>query len=435
MENKHLKRLIKSHYPLSPSGELSIAGQPVTGLAKRYGTPLYAYDAAVLDSQYNRLRDIYPKRFEIYYSIKANPHPAFLQHFLSKGCGLEIASRGELERALSAGCPTEKIIYAGPGKTEADLEAAIATGIGEIHAESLTEIRRIDVIARSVQRRVAVALRINPEAEVQGGAMRMGGKPSPFGIDEAMMPEALMLAATLPGIDLEGIHLFIGTQNLDAKILIAQYRKGIEIALRAAEILGHPLRSIDFGGGLGIPYFSHEKALDETLLKTRLNDFTRTLAHLPALRNTRFIIEPGRFLAGPSGIYLCRITDIKISRGKKFLVVDGGMHHHLAASGNLGQTIKRNYPVAVVNRMSDAASDTVDVVGPLCTPLDVLARNIALPKTKIGDLIGVFQSGAYGLTASPRGFLSHEPPAEIWLENGQHIQLSENSTPKAELQS
>ena len=136
---------------------------------------------------------------------------------------------------------------------------------------------------------------------------------------------------------------------------------------------------------------------------------------------TRFVIEPGRFLVGESGIYVARIIDIKESRGKKFLILDGGMNHHLAASGNLGQTIKRNYPVALLEKLNSGPEEEVDVVGPLCTPLDTLGRNLKLPEASIGDLVGVFQSGAYARSASPLGFLSHDTPSEVWIDRGEHF--------------
>jgi len=404
----------------SSAGELFIGKCAVSALAAAYGTPVFVYDGGIAERKWSLLRKTLPLRFSISYSVKANPNPAFLQLFLAKGCGLEIASAGELFQALKVGCPPEKILFAGPGKTEAELEFALSQNIGEIHAESFTEIARIGGISRRLGRRTRVALRINQSSEGQGGAMRMGGKPAPFGIDEENLEEAVDRVNADPTLEFRGVHLFTGTQILDHNILLTQYRQGIGIARRAARRAGHPLATLDFGGGFGVPYFAHEQDLDMAALHAGLAVLVESIRDDEAFRETAFLVEPGRFLVGESGIYLMRVNDIKVSRGKKFLITDGGMHHHLAASGNLGQTIKRNYPVAIVNKLNTPATETVDVVGPLCTPLDVLARGAVLPAAEIGDLIAIFQSGAYGRSASPLGFLSHPTPPEVWVDGAHH---------------
>lgn len=411
--------LVERYFGAS-GGELLVGQCPVSELASAYGTPLFVYDSGIAERKWSLLRQTLPSEFAISYSVKANPQPAFLHLFLSKGCGLEVASAGEFLQALNAGCPPEKVLFAGPGKTEEELELALSRNIGEIHAESFTEIARIAAISRRLNRRTAVALRINQGSEGQGGAMRMGGKPAPFGIDEEQLEPAVDRVKAETSLEFRGIHLFTGTQILDHNILVTQYRQGIEIARRAARRAGHPLATLDFGGGLGIPYFAHEHELDMEALGAGLADLMQSVAEDEAFRGTQFLVEPGRFLAGESGVYLMRVNDIKVSRGKKFLITDGGMHHHLAASGNLGQTIKRNYPVAIVNKLNAPATETADVVGPLCTPLDVLARGSALPPAEIGDLVAVFQSGAYARSASPLAFLSHPSPPEVWIADGRH---------------
>jgi diaminopimelate decarboxylase len=407
-------------YYSSHNGELSIGEVPASAIADRYGTPLFVYDRGVLEKKWNALRAALPAEFSICYSVKANPNRAILEFFLAKGAGLEIASAGEFCQAVSAGCAPEKIIFAGPGKTEAELELVVSQGIGEIHAESLREAERIAVIADNVGTRARVALRVNPGGEAEGGAMRMGGRPAAFGVDEETVDETLDRILSLSTLDLQGVHLFAGTQILDAEILISQYRKGIEIAGRVAARLNGPLRTLDFGGGLGIPYFANDHELDMRELNEGVHALLEPVRRDPLFQGTRLIVEPGRYLVGEAGLYLARITDIKISRGKKFLIVDGGMNHHLAASGNLGQVIKRNYPVAVVNKLDHPTADTADIVGPLCTPLDVLARDVLVPRAEVGDLVGVFQSGAYARSASPLGFLSHRSPAEAWVDGERH---------------
>jgi diaminopimelate decarboxylase len=416
---EHAAHLIHQHFR-SIDGELWLGGASIRKLAEIYGTPFFVYDREVAEKKWTQLRSALPTRFSISYSVKANPNPAYLRLFLEKGSGLEVASAGEFYQALKAGCEPGRVLFAGPGKTEHELEYVLSNDIGEIHAESFREIERINSVSQRLNRRARVALRINPGAEAEGGAMRMGGKPAPFGVDEERLEEAVSFILKYPSLEFRGIHLFTGTQILDAHVLIAQYAKGIELARRSALVLNGPLKRVDFGGGLGVPYFGHEKDLDLAVVKSGLEELVGKIKEDALFEGTEFLVEPGRFLVAESGIYVSRVSDIKVSRGKKFLIVDGGMHHHLAASGNLGQTIKRNYPVAVLNKLGLPAAESVDIVGPLCTPLDVLARNIELPVTEEGDLIGVFQSGAYARAASPLGFLSHPTPPEIWIEHGHH---------------
>ena len=411
--------LIARHFPQSKE-ELSIGALSADVLANLYGTPFFVYDRAVLDQKWNLLREALPPEFSIYYSVKANPHPAILDCFLSKGAGLEIASGGEFCQALNAGCRPENILFAGPGKSEAELALVLDKGIGEIHVESLLELERIIAIARRVRTKPRVAIRVNPSGEAEGGAMRMGGRPAPFGIDEEDLDELLDFFAGTTDVELSGIHLFAGTQILNVDVLADQYRKGLSIGRRVAARMRRPLRRLDFGGGLGVPYFANEHPLDTLKLKPVLEKLVSEVRVDPAFTGTQFLVEPGRYLVAEAGVYVARVTDIKVSRGKKFLITDGGMHHHLAASGNLGQTIKRNYPVALLTKLNEPNREAVDIVGPLCTPLDVLARNIDVPKAEVGDLVGVFQSGAYARSASPLNFLSHPTPPEVWVDGCKH---------------
>jgi diaminopimelate decarboxylase len=414
-----VRSLIARLFPTS-TGTLCASGVDVSKIADACGTPLFVYDRSIIDRNWDILRRAFPPEFSIFYSVKANPTQMILKCFLEKGAGLEIASAGEFWQALHVGCAPENIVFAGPGKSDEELRYVIGKGIGEIHVESSREARRISAITTATGVRARVALRVNPSGDAEGGAMRMGGRSSPFGVDEENLHDTVDELLSLDGLDFNGIHLFTGTQILDADILITQYRKGLEIARRVAKRIGHPLRTLDFGGGLGIPYFAHERQLDIDRLSEQLHSLWEGVRCDALLSGTRFLIEPGRYLAGECGIYVTRIIDIKVSRGRKFLIVDGGMNHHLAASGNLGQTIKRNYPVAVLNKLNEPADETVDVTGPLCTPLDVLARGVSLPQTEPGDLIGVFQSGAYARSASPSGFLSHRSPAEVWVDQGRY---------------
>jgi diaminopimelate decarboxylase len=399
-------------------GELEIGGVSSSLLATDFGTPLFVYDREILESKWKLLRTTFPPEFGICYSVKANPTRAFLQFFLAKGCGLEIASSGEFFQAIDAGCSPLDILFAGPGKSVSDLELVLGKNIGEIHAESFVEIERIGDISKKLGVTANVAIRVNPNQQAQGGAMRMGGKPTQFGIDEELLDSALEKIGNTPHVEFRGIHLFSGTQILDHMVLLSQYRKGVELARSIANHLQRPLQTVDFGGGLGIPYFAKDNALDMGALQNGLSDLMAQVRSDKNFEGTRFLIEPGRYLVGDAGVYIARVIDIKVSRNKKFVVIDGGMNHHLAASGNLGQVIKRNFPVAVLTQFNQPAEEVVNIVGPLCTPLDTIARDIRIPVPQIGDLIGVFQSGAYGRTSSPMSFLSHCSPPEVLIENG-----------------
>ncbi|HEV2545589.1 MAG TPA: type III PLP-dependent enzyme [Methylobacterium sp.] len=409
--------LVTENFSRDASGALQVGGLPLTDLAREFGTPLFVYDAEVMRRTYRALRATLAGFAEIDYSVKANPNPAVIRVFHEEGAGAEIASGAEFAAALEAGVPPEKILFAGPGKGAADLDRVVAGGIGEIHLENREEILRVAAAAERHGVTVRVALRINPGATAQGGAMRMGGKPSPFGFDEEEMEAAIDAVEAQGPLRLVGLHLFAGTQGLKAETLLGQWAYGLGLAARIAGRIGRPLQTIDLGGGLGIPYFSGDAALDLGALRAGLPDLIATLRADPSLAGARVVLEPGRYLAGPAGLYVARVLAVKESRGSRFVITDGGMHHHLAASGNLGQIVKRDFPLAAVTEAGGARAATA-VVGPLCTPLDMLARAAPLPPLAEGDLVTVLQSGAYGLTASPTGFLSHPMPAELLVDGG-----------------
>ncbi|GEP08834.1 type III PLP-dependent enzyme [Methylobacterium gnaphalii] len=401
----------------SVAGELAVGGVPLSALAEHHGTPLYVYDAERMRRIFRALSEAVAGFADIYYSIKANPNPAVARVFVREGAGLEIASAAEYLAACAAGAASERILFAGPGKRLDELAFVIERGIGEIHLESHEEIARVAAIGQGLGVTVPVALRINPSAAAQGGAMRMGGKPSPFGFDEEEIKAVIEAVTAHPALRLTGIHLFAGTQILDADVLAGQWGHGLQLASRAARHLGQPLETIDLGGGLGIPYFQGETALDLGRLRERVDHLAAYLRDDPLIRDARVLIEPGRFLVGPAGLYAGQVLASKMSRGTRFLVIDGGMHHHLAASGNLGQVIKRDFPIVAAAPAGREASPCT-LVGPLCTPLDTLARQAALPDLHAGELVAILQSGAYGLTASPIGFLSHPTPAEVLVDRG-----------------
>ncbi len=404
----------------SRAGQLWLDGCRLTDLLAEYDSPLYVYSERILQRSWRQLRQTFPEEFQIYYSIKANPHQALLKFFMARGCGLEVASGGELQQALAAGCAPEHVVYAGPGKTDEELKLALEHNVSEIHAESWNEVQRLARLAQLQGKQAPVALRVNPNLASVGGALQMGGRPSQFGIDEDQLPNILSATAKTAGIRLLGLHLNTGTQILHASTLLEYYRHAVTIAQQVATQLQQPLQTLDFGGGLGIPYFAGQSSLDLAVLRSGLLPLIDHLRHDRWLDSTRLMIEPGRYLVGPAGFYLMRVVDIKRSRDQVFVVTDGGMHHHAAATGNFGQTIKRPFPLAVANRFLPATEEEVSVVGPLCTPLDSFGRKLPLAGLQVGDVLVVLQSGAYARAASPLQFLGHASPAEVWVADGQH---------------
>jgi diaminopimelate decarboxylase len=416
--------LLAEHFP-SPGNDLVIGGVTARDLVQAHGSPLYVVDQAILEQRYRSLQAAVAGFAEVYYSIKANPQPAVAGTFVALGAGLEIASGAEFLLARAAGCAPGRMLFAGPGKGRSELRLALAGGLGEIHLESFEEVELVADLAAELGVTPSVALRINPSAAAQGGAMRMGGKPAAFGFDEEQMADAAAAVARHPRLRLDGLHLFAGTQILQADVLLQQWHIGLDLATQLARIVDRPLKRVDLGGGLGIPYHAGQTPLDLTLLAAGVPALQATKALEPLLSNAEVLIEPGRWLTGPAGVYLMTVRAVKASRGERFVVCDGGMHHHLAASGNLGQVIKRDYPLLAADRLQAPLLGRAQVVGPLCTPLDTLGRETELPDMRAGDLVAVLQSGAYALSASPVGFLSHPMPAEVMVRSGRHWCLRE----------
>jgi diaminopimelate decarboxylase len=300
------------------------------------------------------------------------------------------------------------VSFAGPGKSEAELEQAVAAGI-LINVESPREVELLAGIARKLGLPARVAVRVNPDFELKTSGMKMGGGPKQFGVDAEVVPELLARIGEL-GLAFEGFHLFAGSQNLRPDAICDAQRKSYDLALKLAGHAPSPVRVLNLGGGFGIPYFPGEQRLDIAPIGENLAAIVqRAQGDLP---QARIVIELGRYLVGEAGVYVCRVIDRKISRGQVFLVTDGGLHHHLAASGNFGQVIRKNYPVTIGHRVVGTAREKASVVGPLCTPLDLLADQMDLAVAQPGDLVVVFQSGAYGASASPQSFLSHPPVIE-----------------------
>ena len=389
---------------------LQVGGRPLTAIAAELGsTPFYAYDRSVMTAQVEKLRTALPPGIHLHYAMKANPMPEVVKHLAGLTDGLDVASAGELRVALETGTDPRDISFAGPGKSDEDLQLAVASGV-IINMESDGEMRRIARLAEATGKQPRVAIRVNPDFELKTSGMKMGGGPKPFGVDAERVPEMLAELAGLP-LAFLGFHIFSGSQNLRPEAIIEAQSKTFELAFRLAESAPAPVRWLNIGGGLGIPYFPGEQRLDLAPIAENLAPLLETARE--RLPEAEIVMELGRYLVAEAGIYVCEVVDRKISRGETFLITNGGLHHHLAASGNFGQVIRKNYPACIGNRVASDAPEVVSVVGPLCTPLDILADKMALSPAAVGDLVVIFQSGAYGYSASPRDFLSHPPPGQI----------------------
>ena len=395
----------------SEAGMLLIGGRGAAGLADEAGdTPLFVYDAGIVRARVAALRAAMPAGLGVHYAMKANPFPPLLALMGGLVDGFDVASAGEASAALAAGVPPHAISFAGPGKRDEELDLAIASGI-TVNLESEGEGARALAIAARRGVRPRLAVRVNPDFELKGSGMRMGGGARPFGVD-ADRAAALARQLIDTGAEWRGWHIFAGSQALDAEAIIAAQAATVALAARLSTAAGAAPPRVNLGGGFGIPYFAGDAPLDIAAIGAALG---RVLAaRPPILRESGFCIELGRWLVGEAGVYLTRVVDVKESQGERFAIVDGGLHHQLAASGNFGTVIRRNYPARLANRM-DAPPDPrpTTIAGCLCTPLDRLGDALALPAPVRGDLVAIFLAGAYGASASPSAFLGHGPAREM----------------------
>ncbi|MET0266188.1 MAG: pyridoxal-dependent decarboxylase, exosortase A system-associated [Duganella sp.] len=389
---------------------LQIGGISLPRLAERVGrTPFYAYERSHIASRVALLRRVLPAAVHLHYAIKANPMPALVQQMAALVDGFDVASAGEMKTALDTGIGASAISFAGPGKRSAELRSAVAAGV-VLHLESDEEMSRVVAAGDLLGMTPRVAVRVNPDFELKQAGMKMAGGARQFGVDAARVPAMLRRMAGL-GLDFYGFHLFCGAQNLSAPAICEAQHACVELGLTLAQSAPSPLRLLNIGGGFGVPYFPGEQPLDLAAVAENLHTISSRLAS--ASPSTQLVLELGRYLVAEAGVYVCRVIERKQSHGQIFLITDGGMHHHLAASGNFGQVLRKNFPVAIGNRMQGMLRETATVVGPLCTPLDLLADRLELARAEPGDLVVVFQSGAYGLSASPTGFLGHPAPLEV----------------------
>jgi diaminopimelate decarboxylase len=367
---------------------------------------VYVYDRAVLRANAADLRAALPPDTVLCYAVKANGHPAVVGTLAEATDGLEVASGGELALAVDAGAGL--IFFAGPGKTDAELAAAVSSG-AVVNVESVTELRRLSVLAGlsvvAGQTGVRVCLRVNRAAGGPTGSHRMTGVPTPFGIDEARLDEAAALARQLPGIVPVGYHLHAVSNNLDAAAHARFVADALDWSVATAVRHGLSLRLVNVGGGLGVDYLS-----DATI---DLGELRAGLAGLTVPAGVELIVEPGRILAADAGWYAAEVLDLKHTHGRWFAVLRGGTHHF-----RLPAAWGYSHPFTVLPvddwpyewPRPQVTDVTVDAVGELCTPRDVLARDQRVDRLRIGDVLVFARTGAYGWDISHHDFLRHPPP-------------------------
>jgi diaminopimelate decarboxylase len=400
---------------MTTQNEFQVQGIGIEELARRYGTPMYLYDGDELTTRLTRLLGLIHPSMEVFFSLKANPNVSICALLHAHGARAEVSSLVELRTALRAGVPASRIIFLGPGKTRTELAACLDNGVYTIVCESFGELAIIDELARARGITAPVALRVNPEFAVKGSGLTMGGKPRQFGMDEAQVLGRPDLATRYPGVRLMGVQVYMGTRILTEDAIVENTERIFELAERVSDALGFGLELVDIGGGWGVAYFDGERDLDVELLTGKLNPVISEFADQHP--ETRLVMELGRYLTAVSGTYVVRVQYAKTSLGERFAVADGGTNHHMAAVG-IGSFAKRNFPMRVLNRMAEPATESWQVTGPLCTPNDTIGKKVALPPVRPGDLIGVLRSGAYGPSASPVLFLSHGHPAEVLVHGG-----------------
>jgi len=397
-------------------GILTAGNVNVLTLVKEYGTPLYVYDLEIIRKQYEALKRSIPVEVKIFYAMKANPNPSVCSFLRSLGVGAEIASSGELYLALKTGFSGKDIIYNSPGKTDEDIQYAISNGVHFINVEALDELYRIDAIAKNERRPVKVCVRVNPIRAVTKVKMQTGGGSQKLGIDEEKIETVIETALKLNWIELQGIHVYVGSQILEQGVLLENIDNTLQIAARTAKQFGFPLKCINFGGGLGVPYEESEPEFEVEKFGKGLTALIRKASQEYELSETCFILEPGRFLVSDAGIFLTKVISMKESRGKKYTVVDGGINHAF-----LPIRMNRKYPTAIANKMNLPSDKSTIIGGPLCTSMDVFTNEVELPQVELNDIISIFNSGAYGFSASLLYFLSAAMPAEVVVQNGKHF--------------
>lgn len=404
---------ISSNFDID-NGRLNFSGVDINSIVDQMETPLFIYDAETIKSRYNYLRENLPTEVDIFYAMKANSNIAVIKQLVKLGAGVEVASEGELYACKKAGVNPKNIVFGGPSKTDSDIETAINMGIYALNAESLGEIQRINKIAGTKNIVMDIELRINPEFEIAGVAVSLGGGSKKFGIDTEQVDDIITEVLTFKNVRLQGIHIFAGTGIKDSEGFLSN----LENCFRLAKEINDKhfrVESIDVGGGIGIPYGDDDPVFQIDGLKEQI---TKLIDEYSFIRenSTRIITEPGRYLVGQSGVYITKVIDKKHSRGRDYLLVDGGAQHLLRPA-----LIGVSQPTFNISKLLDDKTVKFDVGGSLCTSIDFLGKDVDLPiSSDVGDYIAVFCSGAYGYNESMPFFLSHDIAAEVLVYNGKH---------------
>ncbi len=404
-----------------------MGGVAITTIVGKHGTPMYVYDGDMLCSRYDALTSAFPS-FEIFYSMKANPSLALVGLLRQIGAGSEIASGGELFLAKELGHDPLDIVFAGPGKTDRELEDAIISGIYAINVESLRELERVGRIAKLIGIPARVALRINTTVGLSksgGGSAgplheRMAGGPSKFGIDEEKL-DALTEHWDKRAVEIVGIHVYTASQILDADEIVENARRTVAVAEHVEGIIGEPLVAIDFGAGFGVPHYEEEVPLDLPALGASVEDVFKPFSER---KNMRLLLELGRYLVSECGVFVTRVIELKESRGERFVITDGGINQFVRPV-----LMKVKHEARVISRLCTATPTVAKLSGPLCTPIDITSEQIQVPEDiALDDLVGIFNAGAYGFSMSPQLFLSHPSPVEVLVLDGEIIETRRRGT-------
>ncbi len=407
---------------------MNINESKIKTAVETFGTPSYIYDGEKLVSNYHRLVNALPDYVNVFYALKVNPNISLVKLLRSEGARTECCSVTEMEIALQAGSVPEDIIYLGPCKKDYELKRAIELGIFAIVVESETELKRISELAIESDKNVHVAMRINPDFSAKGSPWKMGGRPTQFGIDEQHAIENFGTYLSMPNITVRGIHVYNGTNILDAQSVYENTKYILELFEKISKKHNADFTMVDVGGGMGIPYFPNQEELD-------IEDFKNLMCPLfdqfhEKFPQTRIIMESGRFIIGTSGYFAVAVNNIKVNHGSTFLVTDGGTNCHSAAAGS-GRVVKRNFPMKNISASEGAPVEKYQVAGPLCSPDDIIGRNIELAKVNEGDVIVISESGAYGPTSSPGLFHSHGVPIEVLAYDNEVHLIRKKDTPES----
>ncbi len=387
-------------------------------VAERFGTPYFIYFLDDVRARLGAIQQAFGGRFEVSYAVKSNPNPALVAWMKDHVPALDISSGGELRRALASGWAGDRISFTGPGKRSWELRESVAAGVAKMVLESIREAEELNAIAAEAGRIQPVLLRVAPATLPRGFGINMAGKPTQFGVDEEDAPAAVTAIRKLANLKLVGFHAYSGTQCVDAKALGENFGIFARIFVSLAEQFDFSPEALVFGAGFGIPYHAGMNSLDLPAAAAAAMPALERLASDPRTADAKRYLEMGRYLVGEAGLYVTRVTRLKHSRGSDIAICDGGMNHHLGAAGHLGSVIHRNYRIFKVGGAASGTMRPYELVGPLCTSIDTLGHGVELPELQEGDLLGVHCSGAYGLTASPVYFISHEPPREFAAAGG-----------------